>query len=185
MNYQELDNLITFKMGLPSLYHIMLGMSSDETEDYEKELENKETDNYDLNDFLKKYDVSIERTAFTAEWRLHEISLFISIEHFEEKDAKMLYNYFVYRMNVVEKKFSFTSRTDDTIKDLNISIHTDLYDVIITKETNEENGSERIVILFTSEDEEKLDKLRCLAIIANNETSFADDIWGYMERNNQ
>ena len=77
MNYQELDNLITFKMGFPSPYHIMLGMSSDETEDYEKELENKETDNYDLNDFLNKYNVSVERTAFTAEWRLREIYLLI------------------------------------------------------------------------------------------------------------
>ena len=45
MTTNELNSLITFKMQLPSLYHIMLGMSQDETEDYEKELENRQTDN--------------------------------------------------------------------------------------------------------------------------------------------
>lgn len=54
MNYKELDNLITFKMGVPSLYHIMLGMSSDETEEYQTALDEMNTDNYDLNDFLMK-----------------------------------------------------------------------------------------------------------------------------------
>ena len=182
MNYQELDNLITFKMGLPSLYHIMLGMSSDETEDYEQKLIDRATDNYNLNDFLKKYDIIVERTAFTEDMRLHEITVTIPIEHIEEKDVQMLYNYFAYRMNVVEKQFYFTSDANDTIKNLNISIHSDLYDVRITKETDEESGEERIVILFISEDEVNLDKLRCLAIITKNEKSFADEVFEYVER---
>ena len=62
MNTKDLDSLISFKMGLPSLYHIMLGMSIDETNDYEKEIENRQTDNYDLNDFLKEYNIGVERT---------------------------------------------------------------------------------------------------------------------------
>ena len=53
MDYKELDSLITFRMGLPSIYHIMLGMSMYQTEEYAKELDRKETDNYDLNAFLK------------------------------------------------------------------------------------------------------------------------------------
>ena len=61
MNTKDLDSLISFKMGLPSLYHIMLGMSIDETNDYEKEIENRQTDNYDLNDFLKEYNMYCRR----------------------------------------------------------------------------------------------------------------------------
>ena len=32
MDYKELDSLIIFRMGLPSIYHIMLGMSMNQTE---------------------------------------------------------------------------------------------------------------------------------------------------------
>ena len=35
MTTKELDNLISFKMGLPSLYHIMLGMTIEETNEYD------------------------------------------------------------------------------------------------------------------------------------------------------
>lgn len=85
-------------------------------------------------------------------------------------------------MNVVEKQFNFTSDANDTIKNLNISIHSDLYDVRITKETDEESGEERIVILFISEDEVNLDKLRCLAIITNNEKDFFIEVAKYVEQ---
>lgn len=183
MNYKELDNLITFKMGVPSLYHIMLGMSSDETEEYQTGLDEMNTDNYDLNEFLKKYDITVERTAFTSSFRLQELTITIPLEHIKENDVKMLFNYFAFKENVLEKKFSFTSDTDDSIKDLNIIIHFDLFDVKITKETNANSGDEYIVIMFVSEDDENLDKLRCIAIIANNEKSFMDEVIDYVNDN--
>lgn len=120
MTTKELDNLITFKMGLPSLYHIMLGMSMDETADYEQELENRQTDNYDLNDILKKYGVKVERTGFSDEYRLSVISVYIPLEHIGERELKMLFDYFTFRMDVVEKKFNYTSNADDEICELNI-----------------------------------------------------------------
>ena len=86
MDYKELDSLITFRMGLPSIYHIMLGMSMYQTEEYAKELDRKETDNYDLNAFLKKYGVKVERTGFTGDtyMQLDEISIMIPINHLED-----------------------------------------------------------------------------------------------------
>jgi hypothetical protein len=185
MNYKELDNLVTFKMGVPSLYHIMLGMSSDETEEYQTALDEMNTDNYDLNDFLKKYDITVERTAFTSSFRLHELTITIPLEHIKENDVKMLFNYFACKENVLEKKFSFTSDTDDSIKDLNMIIHFDLFDVIIKKENNVNTGDDYIVIMFVSEDDVKLDKLRCLAVFSNNEKSFMDEVFGYVNMNSQ
>ena len=44
MKYDELKELILFPMGLPSVYHIRLGMSNYETEDYQEQLDKKETD---------------------------------------------------------------------------------------------------------------------------------------------
>ena len=43
MKYDELKELILFPMGLPSVYHIRLGMSNYETEDYQEQLDMKET----------------------------------------------------------------------------------------------------------------------------------------------
>ena len=129
MTYKELDSLITFKMGLPSLYHIMLGLSMDETDDYEKEIESRQTDNYDLNDLLKKYDIIVERMVFSAQWRLSEMTISIPLEHIKEKDAKMLYDYFVYRIDVKGKKYNITSTASGEICELDIVIHSNLYDV--------------------------------------------------------
>lgn len=183
MNYKELDTLITFKMGIPSLYHIMLGMSCEETEDYQRELDEKNTDNYDLNDFLKKYDISVERTAFTNSFRLHELTITFPLEHVKENDAKMLFNYFACRENVIEKKFSFTSGTDDSIKDLNIVCKYDLFEVQIEKETDVENESQFVVIRIVSDDDVNLDKLLCLAIISNNEKGFWGEVCEYVDKN--
>ena len=180
MTYKELDNLITFKMGLPSLYHIMLGMAMDETDDYEKEIENRQTDNYDLNDFLKKYSIVVERTAFTGEMRLKEMTISIPLEYIKEKDLKMLFDYFVYRMDVVEKRFNFASKSNDEICELDILIRSELYDVTITK--SEVNDNEYIVITFFSEENINLDKLRCLAIIVNNEKQFVKELFEYINR---
>jgi hypothetical protein len=184
MDYKELDSLITFRMGLPSIYHIMLGMSMNQTEEYAKELDRKETDNYDLNAFLKKYGVKVERTGFTGDtyMQLDEISIMIPINHLEEKDAKKLYDYFSYRSNVIEKRFSFTSDTDDFIKELNIFIHTDLYDITVTQETDDEIGK-HIFIDFEADRDVNIDKLCCLAIIANNEKGFAKELLDYVEEN--
>ena len=180
MTRNELDSLITFKMGLPSLYHIMLGMAMDETDDYEKEIENRQTDNYDLNDFLKKYSIVVERTAFTGEMRLEEMTITIPLEYIKEKDLQKLFDYFVNRMDVVEKRLHFTSNSNDDICELDILLRSSLYDVRITKN---ENG-DRAVITFASEDVVNLDKLRCLAIIANNESNFAKELFEYLENVN-
>jgi len=180
MNTKDLDSLISFKMGLPSLYHIMLGMSIDETNDYEKEIENRQTDNYDLNDFLKEYNIGVERTGFTGEMVLSEITVSVPLEHITERDLKMLFDYFSFRMNVVEKKFNYTSNANDDLCELDILIHSDLYDVKITKD--EENGT--INISFVMGDETNPDMLRCLAIIANNDKCFAKELFEYLDNVN-
>ena len=79
-------------------------------------------------------------------------------------------------MDVLEKKFNYTSNADDDICELNILFHSDLYDVIITKDDDNRN----LVISFISEDDINLDKLRCLAIIVNNEKQFIKDIMEYV-----
>jgi len=183
MNYKELDTLITFKMGIPSIYHIMLGMSCDETEDCQTELSGKNTDNFDLNDFLKKYDVTVERTAFTSSFRLCGLTITFPLELIKENDAKMLFNYFACRENIIEKKFSFTSGTDDSIKDLNIVCKYDLFEVQIEKETDVENECQFVVIRISSDDDVNLDKLLCIAIISNNEKGFWGDVCEYVDKN--
>ena len=64
-------------------------------------------------------------------------------------------------------------------------IHFDLFDVIIKKENNVNTGDDYIVIMFVSEDDVKLDKLRCLAVFSNNEKSFMDEVFGYVNMNSQ
>ena len=114
--------------------------------------------------------------------QLDEISIMIPINHLVEKDAKMLYDYFSYRSNVLEKRFSFTSDTDDFIKELNIFIHTELYDINVTQETNDEIGK-HIFIDFEVGGDVNIDKLSCLAIIANNEKGFAKELLDYVDEN--
>lgn len=181
MSTKELDSLIFFKMGLPSLYHIMLGMSMEETGNYEKEIGDRQTDNYDLNDFLKEYNIGVERTGYVGEMVLSEITVSIPLEHITERDLKMLFDYFSFRMNVVEKKFNYTSNANDDICELDILIHSDLYDVRITKD--EENGT--INISFVMGNETNPDMLRCLAIIANNEKGFAKELFDYLDNVNE
>ena len=182
MTYKELDNLITFKMGLPSLYHIMLGMSVDETDEYQNELDNQQTDNYDLNDFLKEYGVIVEREGFTEKMLIHDMSLSIPIEYLSEHSIKRLFDELVARMNVVNKRFSITTNADDSIQELDSTIHTDLFDVKITSFTDVEKEIDNVVISFICDDDLKLDKLRCLSIIANYEKKFADEVFEYIER---
>lgn len=184
MNTKDLDSLISFKMGLPSLYHIMLGMSEDETDGYQKELDERQTDNYDLNDLLKNYDIAVEREAFSDEWRLNEIAVYIPIEHLSEKNIKQICDNLTYKMQAKEKHFSITTDGDDVIMDLNASIHSDLYDVTITTTIREGTEQENVVVTFISEDDVNLDKLRCLAVIANNEKRFAKDITEYIDGHN-
>lgn len=180
MNSKELDNLITFKMGIPSLYHIMLGMSNDETEDYQKELDNRNTDNYDLNDFLNKYEVMVERTAFDSACRIHELMIAIPIEHIKENEIQLLYKYFSNRMNIIEKECNVTSDANDNIKELNITIRSELYDV--TFRIAEYDNGRRLETIIVSNEEEQIKMLACLAIIANYEKDFADKLFEYVQQ---
>lgn len=182
MTYKELDNLITFKMGLPSLYHIMLGMSVDETDEFQNELDNQQTDNYNLNDFLKEYGVIVEREGFTEKMLIHDMSVSIPVEHITEHSIKRLYDELAARMNVVNKQFSITTNADDSIIDLDAKIHTDWFDVKFTRFTDAEKGMDYVFISFICEDDVNLDKLRCIAIIADNEKGFAEEIFEYVER---
>ena len=182
MTYKELDNLITFKMGLPSLYHIMLGMSVDETDEYQDQLDNQQTDNYDLNGFLKEYGVIVEREGFTEKMLIHDMSVSIPLEYITEHSIQRLYDELAARMNVVNKQFSITTNADDSIIDLDAKIHTDWFDVKFILFTDAEKEMEFVVISFICEDDVNLDKLRCLTIIANNEKKFADEIFEYVER---
>ena len=182
MTYKELDNLFTFKMGLPSLYHIMLGMSVDETDEFQNELDNQQTDNYNLNDFLKEYGVIVEREGFTEKMLIHDMSVSIPVEHITEHSIKRLYDELAARMNVVNKQFSITTNADDSIIDLDAKIHTDWFDVKFIRFTDAEKGMDYVFISFICEDDVNLDKLRCIAIIADNEKEFAEEIFEYVER---
>lgn len=178
MTTKELDNLISFKMGLPSLYHIMLGMTIEETNEYEMEIGKRQTDNYDLNDFLKQYEITVERTAFTSEMCLSEITVYIPLENVKERDLKVLFDYFAFRMEVIEKRFNYSSNAIDEICDLDILIHSELYDVRIS--INED--SDQLAISFVPGEDVNIDIFRCLAIIANNERQFAKEIIEYVEK---
>ena len=182
MNTQQLDSLITFKLGLPSLYHIMLGMAEDETQSYQEEIDNQKTDKYDLNDFIKSYDVLVERNAFSDKWRLKDLSFSIPLEQLTEKDIKMLFDYLSYRVQVIEKQFCIKNGGDNTIKEIDCTINTALYDIKITCGKNESDDN-RVFISFTSENDISLDKLRCLSIILNNERCFATDLFDYISQN--
>jgi len=184
MIYKELDNLITFKMGLPSLYHIMLGMSVDETDEYQNELDNQQTDNYNLNDFLKEYGVIVEREGFTEKMLIHDMSVSIPVEHITEHSIKRLFDELSARMNnVVNKQFNITTNADNSIVDLDAKIRTDWFDVKIARLTDAEKGMDNVVISFICEDDVNLDKLRCIAIIADNEKEFAEEVFEYVNRN--
>ncbi|MBP5589324.1 MAG: hypothetical protein J6X26_02175 [Bacteroidales bacterium] len=168
MNYQELDNLITFKMGVPSLYHIMLGMYEKDTGCFEYELTTRETDNYKLNIFLKKYNVNVERTSITLDHRVHEITVTIPYKKIEKTDPILLFNYFLHRTNFVVTHFQLDLETDNCQRALFIIIHSNYYDIQITKERYEdEKDMDYIVIKFKTYDI-FIDKLHCLAIIAND-----------------
>ena len=91
MKYDELKELILFPMGLPSVYHIRLGMSNYETEDYQEQLDKKETDNYTLNDFLKKYDVVVEQ-GFSDDLNVTEICISIPLNELSERDIRLLFD---------------------------------------------------------------------------------------------
>ena len=176
MKYDELKELIVFPMGLPSVYHIGLGMSNYETEDYQEQLDKKETDNYTLNDFLKKYDVVVEQ-GFSDDLNVTEICISIPLNELSERDIRLLFDSISYKMDTVEKKFSITTDSDDSVKELESTIHSDLFDVRIYLNESHDN----VVISFSTDDDVKTDMLRCLSIISKNEKSFLNDIMRYTD----
>ena len=184
MIYNELDSLITFKMGLPSLYHMMLGMSAEETVDYQEEIDQQATDNYDLNNFLKKYNVRVEKAAYIGCFKLSEMTISIPMEFITAGELKTLFSHLSSKMHVVTKQYNVTLDADDNIQDVDICVHADLYDMKIVKENNEDNGIDYLVISFVTEDDTNLDKLGCLAVIANNEKSFSKELVEYINKYN-
>lgn len=176
MKYDELKELILFPLGLPSVYHIRLGMSNYETEEYQEQLEKKETDDYNLNDFLKKYDIVVEQ-GFNDDLNVVEICISIPLDELPERDIRLLFDSIAYKMDTVEKKFSITTDSDDSVKELESTIHSDLFDVRICLNESRDN----IVISFSTDDDAKIDMLRCLSIISKNEKSFLNDIVRYTD----
>ena len=166
MTSKEFSSLFTFWLGLPSVYHIRLGMSEDETANYQTQLDNRQTDIYNLNNVLKKYDIEVERGAFSANWRLKILRVSFPLHHLKEVDLRMLYSFLTYDEAVIDKHFSVSSNADDSIIDMQVDIFYDLYNVSIRRECDD-----------------KLDKLRCLAIIGNNDNGFADDLYDYVKQN--
>ena len=167
MTYQDLDNLITFKMDVPSIYHIMLGMNEKDSCIFEDVLRSRETDNYTLNKFLKKYDIVVG-TGITFDHRVVEIIVTIPYKKIEKKEAILLFNYFLHHTNFELTHFYLDLNNEDCYKALGIFIHSNYYDILITKETYEdEKDMEYISIKFTS-NHTFIDKLHCLAIIAND-----------------
>lgn len=183
MIYQELDSLITFKMKLPSLYHIMLGMSEDETVNYQDELDSCETDNYDLNDFLKKYGIIVSRNALSEFFKLKDISFAIPIYHLTEWDIKMIFDTLAFRMGAEETKYCISTGTKDTITDINSIIHTNLFDTKMIKWNNPDNEEDYLLVSFVVEDDTNLDKLRALSVISNYDKGFAEEIIEYVKQN--
>lgn len=176
MNRNELKELISFPLGIPSIYHIRLGLSPDEIDEYQSQIDKKETDNYNLNDFLKKYDVFVEM-IFNDDMKVIEISISIPVEELSERDLNLIHDAFAYNIDTVEKKFSITTDAADSIKELESFIHTDLFDVEFS--LNENHNF--IVITFSTDDEVKIDMLRCLSIISQNEKDFVNDMVKYID----
>ena len=170
-------------MKLPSLYHIMLGMSEDETENYQNELDACETDNYDLNDFLKKYDVIVSRNTLSELFMLKDISFAIPLYHLTEWDIKMIFDTLACRMAAVEKKYCISTKTKDNITDIDSIIHTDLFDTKVIKWNNPDNEEDYLLVSFVVEDDTNLDKLRALSVISNYDKGFAEEIIEYVKQN--
>ena len=172
MNYNELKKLIFFPAGIPSIYRIKLGMSVDEAECYQKELDAKKTDNYDINDMLNKYDVTVEEGfleyhEYDDIMIVNNIDVFIPATELSEYDVRKLHEYIGYEMEAIEKKFSITTDADDSIKELDATLHAELYDVSIR--LNEDH--DYIIISFCANDnEDTIDMLRCISIISYYET---------------
>lgn len=181
MNGKEFSSLFTFKFGLPSLYHIMLGMSEDETAYYQTQLDNMQTDNYDLNDVLKKYGIKVEREAFSADWRLKILRIILPMDTLNEADLRRIYDYLTYDETVINKKYSVSTDAAGSINDMQVEIFYDLYNVSIKRDVNDEGIPFDAITFEAADDDVKLDKLRCLAIIAGNENGFADELLDYVK----
>ena len=109
---------------------------------------------------------------------LSETTVYIPLENVKERDLKVLFDYFAFRMEVIEKRFNYSSNAIDEICDLDILIHSELYDVRIS--INED--SDQLAISFVPGEDVNIDIFRCLAIIANNERQFAKEIIEYVEK---
>ena len=181
MIYNELDSLILFKMGHPSLYHIMLGMPWEEIDEYQEEIKQQETDNYDLNDVLKNYSIEVETPALIG-CRISEMTISIPMEFITEAELKTIYSHLASKMHVVTKQYNVTLDADDTIQDVDIYVHADLYDMRIVKVEKESIGIDFLVISFVTEDDINLDKLGCLSVIANHEKDFGKEIVEYINQ---
>ena len=182
MNGQEFSSLFMFKFGLPSVYHIMLGMSEDETADYQTQLDNMQTDNYDLNDVLKKYGIKVEREAFSADWRLKILRIKFPSGTFNEADLKRLYDYLTYDETVINKHYSVSTDAEGSITDMEVNIGYELYSISIGWDVDDEGTVYDTITFEAADDDVKLDKLRCLAIIAGNENGFADEVFDYVKQ---
>lgn len=179
MIYNELDSLITFKMGLPSLYHIMLGMPWEEIDEYQEKIKQQETDNYDLNDVLKKYSIEVEAPALIG-CRISEMTISIPMEFITEAELKTLYRHLASKMHVVTKQYNVTMDANDNVLEVDICAHADLYDMKIVKAEKESIGIDFLIISFVTEDDTNLDKLGCLSVVANNEKCFAEELVEYI-----
>ena len=181
MIYNELDSLILFKMGLPSLYHIMLGMPWEEIDEYQEEIKQQETDNYDLNDILKKYSVEVETPALIG-CRISEMTISIPMEFITEAELKTLYSHLASKMHVVTKQYNVTLDANDNIQEVDICVHADLYDMKIVKEERESIGIDFLIISFATEDDTNLDKLACLSVVSNKDKSFGKELAEYINQ---
>lgn len=179
MDFKELSNLISFPLGIPSIYKLRLGMLACEIEDYQVQLDQKETDDNHLNEFLRNYDVMVEATFDNCCGRVFEISVSVSVQNLSESQIKSLYNYYVFQINTIDKNFVITTNSDDTVKVIDANIRSDLFNVSI-KLTQNHNY---VLIIFSVDSDAKLDMLRCLTIIERHDADFFFDMIKYFYKN--
>lgn len=176
MNYKEITKLLLFPLGIPSVFYLRLGMLDCETDSFQIQLDQCETEDTYINEFLQKYDVKVE-TSSDERGRIYEIRILIPAMELPESQIKTLVDSISHQIDTQEKKYSITNSSDDSISVLNASIHTDLYDVNVRAG----EGQDHVVIAFSTDDVVKLDMLRCLAIIADNDRDFYYNIMKFIE----
>ena len=90
--------------------------------------------------------------------------------------------YNIQRNELSGKEPSDEEKTDKDITDMEVNIGYELYSISIGWDVDDEGTVYDTITFEAADDDVKLDKLRCLAIIAGNENGFADEVFDYVKQ---